>query len=100
MYESDNVYACGGDGHTFWGQSPYSNAPVIPVAAATTTGDKHVMPEHNSFWATQLLKFFLGHPTSKSPPLSVMIRGSPVISFSVIMFVYKMFATTGLVDSS
>ena len=25
QYESDNVYACGGDGHTFWGQSPYSN---------------------------------------------------------------------------
>ena len=60
--ESDNVYAWDGDGHTFWGQSPYSNAPVIPTAAATTTGDKHVMPEHNSF---------LGHTHSKNPPLFV-----------------------------
>ena len=41
LCESDNVHACDGDGHTFWGQSPYSKAPVIPTAAATTTGDKH-----------------------------------------------------------
>ena len=37
---NDNVYGCGGDGHTFSEQSPYFGAPVIQTPSIAQHGQK------------------------------------------------------------